>query len=124
MNIYEKIDYLIDRKGITRKFLCNEIGVSYNTLNSMIKRNSGSISVDTIRDIANFFNVSIDYLMRDEITDPEYGTTIDFAVTLSEQSLIKKYRTLDEHGKKAVDLILNHEHDRISTIKINLGSLV
>ena len=32
--------------------------------------------------------------------------------TFDEQKMIKKYRALDEHGKKIVDFVLNEEYDR------------
>lgn len=32
--------------------------------------------------------------------------------TIDEQKMIKKYRALDEHGKKIVDFVLNEEYDR------------
>ena len=32
--------------------------------------------------------------------------------TIGEQKMIKKYRALDEHGKKIVDFVLNEEYDR------------
>lgn len=51
-----------------------------------------------------------------------YGTTVDEAfgfnsnqhVTPTEMEHIKKYRTLDEHGKKAVDSCLDIEVERIN----------
>lgn len=67
MTLYEKIDFLCKTNGITRKELARQTGISYATLNAMFARQSTNISLETIRAIANHFNVSLDYLLADEI---------------------------------------------------------
>ena len=41
-----------------------------------------------------------------------------FAFTVDEQTHIKKYRTLDKHGKKVVDIVLKEEVERIEELNI------
>lgn len=49
----------------------------------------------------------------------EWSENEDINLSLSEKKNIKKYRTLDEHGKKAVDKILDIEYERCSSINEN-----
>lgn len=72
MLFYDKIDYLCRVNKINRKQMCEGIELSYNTYNSMLRRKSTNITLDVIEKIANFFNVSVDYLVRDEINDPNF----------------------------------------------------
>lgn len=67
MTLYEKIQFLCESTDITRKELARQTGISYATLNSMFSRQSTHISLETIRAIAKHFNVSLDYLLANEI---------------------------------------------------------
>lgn len=73
MQFYDKIDSLLALNGVSRKKMCESIDLSYNTFNSMLRRKSTNITLDVIESIADFFDVAADYLIRDEITDPNYG---------------------------------------------------
>lgn len=64
--IYEKIDYLLDKKQINRKYMCNELNIPYSTYANMCARKSESISMKVIVKISKYFNVTVDYLMRDD----------------------------------------------------------
>ena len=67
MEFYNKIDSLCKKKGISRRKMCEEINLSYNTFNSMLRRKSTNITLDVIEDIANFLGVTCDYLIKDNI---------------------------------------------------------
>lgn len=73
MKLYDKINDLCDRNGITRKQMCFDIGLSYATLNSMMARKSKNITLTALQNIAKYFNVTLDYLVDDNIIDPNYG---------------------------------------------------
>ncbi len=65
MNIGERIQYTLEKKGIKPYKMAEEIGISqgnlYDILNSKI-RNPG---IYTIKKIANYLEVSIDSLVED-----------------------------------------------------------
>ncbi len=65
MNIGERIQYTLEKKGIKPYKMAEEIGISqgnlYDILNSKIK-NPG---IYTIKKIANYLEVSIDSLVED-----------------------------------------------------------
>jgi len=117
MNLLDKLEFLMKEKGIKNLNVLSDLsGIPYTTLKGFYTKGTDNIKLSTLEKIKNYFDVALDYLLDDEITDPEYGKTIDFAVTLAEQNHIKKYRTLDERSKKVIDYILSHEYDRINAM--------
>lgn len=69
---------------------------------------SRKIPLELIEKLAGSLGVSSTYLVTGDDHIPNQINNY----TSHEQSLIKKYRALDKHGKKAVDLILEHEFKR------------
>lgn len=67
-----------------------------------------------LKQISEFFNVSVDYLLC--LTDEKEVLT-SFRLKTSEYDHIKKYRTLDEHGKEMVDFTLEKEWERSTANK-------
>ncbi|HAQ55966.1 MAG TPA: hypothetical protein DCR44_00940 [Acholeplasmatales bacterium] len=68
MDIYERINALLKSKAMTRKDLCAATGLSYSTLTSLFQRKSKNMRLETIRAIAGFLAVSVDYLV---LGDPQ-----------------------------------------------------
>lgn len=66
-----------------------------------------------LKQISEFFNVSVDYLLC--LTD-EREVLKTFRLRSSEQNLIQKYRGLDDHGKDMVDVVLDKEYERCSSV--------
>lgn len=64
-----------------------------------------------IRRISQLFNVSADYLLC--LTDDK-EVLHSFRLRGSEMSIVKKYRSLDEHGKHVVNILLQAEFERCS----------
>lgn len=115
MDLYKKIDFLCDQNKVSRRKMCDDIHLSYNTYNSLLKRNSKGMALDTLQDIASYFNVSLDYLISDKITDPNYGKQ-DIIVIEDEpdKSIIKKFLQLKNNRSKykiegAIELCLEEE---------------
>ena len=97
------------RQNMNKKEFAAHIGMKYTTYNGYEtgEREPGS---DFLILISRLFNVSIDWLLG--IQDaPEIRNTHDISV--SEYEITRKYRALDEHGKKIVDMVLDEEHSRM-----------
>jgi len=110
--MYENLKALRKSLGMTQKEFGHSVGIAkttyYNYETGKRKPND-----DFWKAVASKYNVTIDYLMgysndpkltSDEITDK--------AISDSEMEHIKKYRTLDEYGRKAVSAVLECEHRR------------
>lgn len=62
-----------------------------------------------LKQVSEFFNVSIDYLLG--VTDRK-EVLRSFRVSIEEQTMVEKYRSLDAHGKDLVSTILEKEFTR------------
>lgn len=113
MNFLEKIDYLMDKNKLNKSTLSQASGIPYTTIDGWYKKGYAGAKLPTIQKLATFFNTTLDYLMREEITDVNYGKTDGFKIEYSEMNHIKKYRDLDDHGKEMIDIILLKETERI-----------
>ena len=60
------------------------------------------MKLSTLKTLADCLGVTIDYLGRDEITDPNYGISPLSSSDLSEDEtqLVEDYRSLNDEGKE------------------------
>lgn len=106
MNLSEKLWGLMDSEGITRAELSKRTGLPYTTIDSILKRNDfEKIKLSTIKTLKNYFNVSLEYLLNDDVIDKEYGRAAQ--LNLSEVDLLKKYQLLNTEGKQKLDTDLD-----------------
>jgi len=113
MEMYNKINSLLKEMGASKKNMCDELEIPYNSLMSMFNRQSKNIALGTVQSIANYLSVTVDYLISDEITNVDYGknnsspfvdpdsyhnnpTTITDS---SEEELVTTYRELNTDNK-------------------------
>lgn len=112
MDFLEKLDFLMDRFGLTKTTLSQKSGIPYTTIDAWYKKGYEGLKLTTLRKLAQYFNTSLDYWFLDEITDPNYGRSHGFEVEYDEMEHIKKYRFISEHspeGAKTVDMVLSRE---------------
>jgi transcriptional regulator with XRE-family HTH domain len=69
MDIYDRINDLLKKQSKTRKDLCDSTGISYNTLTSLFQRRSENIKLQTLIKIAEFLEVSLDWLIDGDQTE-------------------------------------------------------
>ncbi len=107
--IYEKIDFLLKLNNLKQNTMCEAIKVPTSTYSSMKQRNSKSISIDTIRDISNFFNISIDYFINNDIAKENYKKflIINSDKIIQIQEIAQKYSLLNENYKIVVLNLIN-----------------
>lgn len=117
MNFLEKLDFLMERYGLNKRSLSQKSNIPYTTIDGWYKKGYEGLKLTTLRKIADYFNTTLDYWILDEITDPNYGKTSGFKVDYAEMEHVKKYRALDDHGRKMVDSVLDHESDRVKALE-------
>ncbi|MNV60562.1 putative HTH-type transcriptional regulator [compost metagenome] len=61
-SIYERIEYLIDQKGMTKKAFCEQLGISTGNLGDW-KRGKSTPGTHKLIEIGSFFGVSLDWLI-------------------------------------------------------------
>lgn len=105
------------QKGFTQEQIAEKIGVAKSTYTGYEKGNREP-NVNTIGILMKELGVDANFLWQDE-------TTFPFELTYDEmENLVKKYRTLDGHGKEMVDFTLLKEWERVKayeeTAKLSL----
>lgn len=60
--IYERIEYLIKNKRMTKKLFCEELGISTGNLGDW-KRGKSTPSTNKLVEIGAYFNISLDWLI-------------------------------------------------------------
>ncbi|MBE6590288.1 MAG: hypothetical protein E7643_08920 [Ruminococcaceae bacterium] len=63
MTLYEKIQELCKKNGINVTIMCRECGASRGALGDLKAGRKQYLSTDTLKKIADYFSVSIDYLL-------------------------------------------------------------
>ena len=106
MSINDRIKEARKNKGITQEQLGELIGVAKTTITGYEKNREPSAA--KVGEIADALDVDVNFLFQDE------GKKLheNRATPLEMEHLIKKYRDLDDHGKKMVDFTLKEEYER------------
>ena len=110
MNFIEKLDMLLEKHNMKKSDLSRGSNISYTTIDGLYKKGFENMKLQTLKAIADYFEVSIDYLVNDDFVEVEGADS-------EEQRLMAKYRELDDMGKRAVNASLNTHYDRVMKVK-------
>ena len=105
MDIYKRIVQLCETSQTTMADLERQFGWSRSTINSW--KNGGNINAKKLISLANFFNVSVDYLLG----KTDVRTPVDEIV---EDEVLSRCLKLSDIQKKEVDKIISVALDIIS----------
>lgn len=86
MNFGENLRTLIEERNMTQKELASHLNIAPSTLGSYVQ-NKREPDFSTLKSIAKYFDVSIDYLL-------DY--TIDKTTTIKENEMLRIFRSLTE----------------------------
>ncbi|MFV0497237.1 MAG: helix-turn-helix domain-containing protein [Candidatus Fimivivens sp.] len=123
MIFYDRLSQLMKEKNVTRKKMCDDIKVPYNTLNSMIKRQSSKISYDIAEKIADYFGVTTDYLLgrtnepntrraNEADMDREWGLgSSQMEVGATEKDMLNKFRMLENDQQNRIRHLIEYDYD-------------
>lgn len=92
MNFGNKLRALIEERGITQKELASHLNIAPSTVSSYVQ-NTREPDFVTLKLIAKYFDVSIDYLL-----DCRTGNTF----SRQEEELLRVFRSLTAEQKKFV----------------------
>ncbi|WP_454189980.1 helix-turn-helix domain-containing protein [Paenibacillus sp. Marseille-Q7038] len=110
-SIYERIEHLIMKKGMTKKAFCEELKISTGNLGDW-KRGKSTPSTTKLIEIATFFQVSLDWIMlgkfdeeiREQKTAYSMGNcdlNINVGdLTTEEQAFIREYIEFTKYRKR------------------------
>lgn len=97
--LYEKIEALCTREGITITAMCKNAGISRAPLSDLKMGRSKTLSSSTAAKIAAYFGVSMDYLLGNE-KKPVITEDDELAETLEEFRRRPDLRALFKTAKK------------------------
>lgn len=97
--------------GLKQSEIANQLGCTSANISSW-ERGKSKIDIDSFAELCKIYH--IDFSKTLERLNPIQHTSIE-QLDFSEQEHIKKYRSLDEYGKKAVDSLLEIEYRRCTT---------
>lgn len=69
MKLTDKLDILMQERGLNKAQLSSQSGVPYTTLVSLYEKGYENAKRSTLLTIARFFNVTLDYLADDKIDE-------------------------------------------------------
>lgn len=115
-SIYERIEHLIKRQGLTKKAFCEQLNISTGNMGDW-KRGKSTPGTHKLIEIATFFNVSLDWLIlgkRSTDTVKESGEDYFFGeirqlncqtdeLLPKEKEFIKEYIEFTEYRKRKAD---------------------
>ncbi|MCL2399526.1 MAG: XRE family transcriptional regulator [Defluviitaleaceae bacterium] len=107
--ISERLQLLRKELGYNKRELVKHLPLNYSTY-ANYESGIREPSSEVLQNIANYYNVSIDFIMG--ITDNRKRVDDILKVTDTEYDNINRYRNLDDHGKRLVDCILKMESGR------------
>lgn len=67
-SIYERIEYLIKRQGLTKKSFCEQLNISTGNMGDW-KRGKSTPGTHKLIEIAGFFHVSLDWLILGKMNE-------------------------------------------------------
>ena len=93
--LYDNIITLCESRGIKGAKMCTDTGISKGLLTDLKMGRRTGVSAVTAQKIANYFNVSVGYLLGEE-DKKEKPTVIDDGLSEEKQKLIEKIKKLPE----------------------------
>lgn len=116
--MYEVFEHLLQSYGISAYKFCKDTGISQSTISTWKKKNN-LISGELAKKIADYFNVSIEYLMTGEEKDTgeRYYLNDDTAEIAQAVFENKNLRVLFDAAKDASPEDLKTTYDMLMALK-------
>ncbi|MDR2359879.1 MAG: helix-turn-helix domain-containing protein [Oscillospiraceae bacterium] len=102
------LSQLMKENDIGKSELSRRAGIPYTTIDGWFKKSYDGVRLETLLKLANFFDISIDYLVHGKSD----------GITLEEKRLCTKYGKLDRHGQKVVSFVVDEEVRRITEAQL------
>ena len=108
-----KLKEIRESTGMNKKEFAQYLGLKYTTYNGY-ETEAREPSSDFLILISGKFDVSIDYLLG---LKGESEILHSYQLRSGEYGHIKKYRDLDDFGRETVDIALDRETERVTSLK-------
>lgn len=109
MDYIDRIKQVKSEKKITNERLSEMTGIPLGTLSKILAGISDSPKLANIVSICDALGCTLEY-----IVNGVYENKNNFTLDRGEILLVEHYRSLDQHGKEIVTLVLDKEYERVS----------
>ena len=90
----DKINVMMYERRINKSELAKGAGIPYTTIDSLFRKGFENTRYPTLRKLAVFFDVSMEYLINDEEDDRDYGKIMPNDISKEEHRLISLWRKM------------------------------
>ena len=90
-------------------------GISYTTLLSALEKGLGGTAVETVIKICDLLDIDLSLWQKTKTINNLHTSNV--SLSSYEEMTIKKYRTIDEYGKRAVNVVLDVEYERCTIVE-------
>lgn len=108
MGLSNRLKERREQLGLTQSEVASLLGITPGAVGNYEKGVS-TPKADILFKVFDALKCDANYLFQDEMNERSQE---DAATPLEMEHLVKKYRDLDEHGKKMVDFTLKEEYER------------
>ena len=102
MTFLEKLTGLLNARRLSISEFSRQSGIPYTTIDGFYKKGYQNMKLSTLKQLGDFFQVSLDYLADDLLDRP--------LMDEAEKELLEKYRQLDDFGRRRVNSVLESEY--------------
>lgn len=103
MTFGEKLKLARTEAGLKQAELAKQLNTTGNTISNW-ENNVSKPDLDTLSYICGILHVNASFFLQPALPEDE--------VSITELKIIKKYRSLDDHGKEMVNIVLEKEYER------------
>ena len=111
MGIGKTLSDVLEENRTNPNELSERTGIPPSTIYSIIRRDNMKVDISVLARICKELGVSMNRFY-DEYFNEKENNENNIILNLDEKALIKKYRSLDDYGKKSVDHLLDLEYER------------
>jgi len=110
----EKINEFKKQKGLTNAQLAQMTGLTISTVDKITSGHNTNPKLGTVEAICKAVGCTISDLLGENLNNNTSHTILKYS--FKEDNIVKKYRTLDVYGQKTVDVVLESEYERCTSI--------
>lgn len=106
MKFTEKLDVLMAEKGLNRREFSAQSGIPYMTIINFYEKGTDNVKLSTLKKIAVYFGVSLDYIADDTIVDRGNFAQCERSFSPNEIEIVSAYRRASIEDRTIVDMAL------------------
>lgn len=118
MTFLDKLDDLMKRNNLNKKRLSEKSGIPYSTIDSFYKQSYNNIKLSTFKKICDYFGVTMDSMVYDELEIEYYNPNKkNLHITREEEIFLQCYRTADDMHKGLAECAVGADKVQDTSVK-------